>query len=254
MRPDRTLSRLHLALGFVVLAALCLPLADLTLAGHDPWDTLGRMALGFLRPDFTGIEAIGRALALTVAFAVAGVALGGLAGLVMAPFYHRRAVRTLAIALRSVHELFWALILIQVLGISPAAGVLALALPYAGIFAKVLSEMLDEADPRPARVLGPGTDALSRFVWARAPLVARDMAGYALYRVECGLRSSAVLGFVGLPTLGFQLDTVFRQGDYGAASAIMILYVALIASVRLWMRPRLAPLWLAAALVVLAQV
>ena len=254
MRPDRTLSRLHLALGFVVLAALCLPLADLTLAGHDPWDTLGRMALGFLRPDFTGIEAIGRALALTVAFAVAGVALGGLAGLVMAPFYHRRAVRTLAIALRSVHELFWALILIQVLGISPAAGVLALALPYAGIFAKVLSEMLDEADPRPARVLGPGTDALSRFVWARAPLVARDMAGYALYRVECGLRSSAVLGFVGLPTLGFQLDTVFRQGDYGAASAIMILYVALIASVRVWMRPRLAPLWLAAALVVLAQV
>ena len=43
--------------------------------------------------------------------------------------------------------------------------------------------MLDEADPRPARVLGPGTDALSRFVWARAPLVARDMAGYALYRL-----------------------------------------------------------------------
>ena len=75
MRPDRTLSRLHLALGFVVLAALCLPLADLTLAGHDPWDTLGRMALGFLRPDFTGIEAIGRALALTVAFAVAGLFL-----------------------------------------------------------------------------------------------------------------------------------------------------------------------------------
>ena len=140
MRPDRTLSRLHLALGFVVLAALCLPMADLTLAGHDPWDTLGRMALGFLRPDFTGIEAIGRALALTVAFAVAGVALGGLAGLVMAPFYHRRAVRTLAIALRSVHELFWALLLMQVLGISPAAGVLAIALPYAGIFAKVFAE------------------------------------------------------------------------------------------------------------------
>ena len=32
------------------------------------------------------------------------------------------------LSLRSVHELFWALILIQVLGISPAAGVLALVL------------------------------------------------------------------------------------------------------------------------------
>ena len=254
MRSDGAVPRLWIVAGFLALAALCLPFADFQTAGHDPWATLGRMALGFLRPDFSGIEQIARAVALTVAFAVAGVALGGAAGLAMAPFYHLRPVRALAIALRSVHELFWALILMQVAGISALTGVLAIALPYAGIFAKVLAEYLDEADPRPARLLGPGTDALTRFLWARAPLVRRDMVNYALYRVECGLRSSAVLGFVGLPTLGFQLDTVFRQGDYGAASAIMLIYVALIASVRLWMRPALAPLWLAASLAVLATV
>ena len=73
-------------------------------------------------------------------------------------------------------------------------------------------------------------------VAARLPLVAPAMRAYALYRVECGLRSSAVLGFVGLPTLGFQLDTFFRQSDYGAASAIMICYLVLIASIRVWMR------------------
>ena len=248
------LPRLWIVAGFLGLAALCLPFADFQTAGHDPWATLARMGAGFLRPDFSGVELLARAVALTVSFAVAGVALGGAAGLVMAPFYHLRPVRGLAIALRSVHELFWALMLMQVAGIGALTGVLAIALPYAGIFAKVLAEYLDEADPRPARTLAPGTDALSRFLWARAPLIRREAVNYALYRVECGLRSSAVLGFIGLPTLGFQLDTAFRQGDYGTASAIMILYVALIVSVRQWMHPRLALLWLAAALAVLTTV
>ncbi|MHA7866950.1 MAG: PhnE/PtxC family ABC transporter permease [Salipiger thiooxidans] len=239
---------------FLALALLALPFADFGLAGHDPGAALSRMLAGFLRPDFGAVEQIGRAIWLTVAFAVAGVAAGASSGLVLAPFYHLRAVRWLCIALRSVHELFWALMLMQILGISPLTGVLAIALPYAGIFAKVFSEQLDEADPRPAEVLPRATDALSRFLYARAPLALTAMKHYTLYRLECGMRASAVLGFVGLPTLGFQLDSFFRMGDYGAASAIMICYVVLIASVRQWMRPVLAPLWLLASVVTLALV
>lgn len=249
-----SLSRLGVVAGFLAVAALCLPLADLTVAGHDPWAALARMGRGFLAPDFSAIEQIARAVALTVAFAVAGVTLGGVAGLVMAPFYRLRAVRGFAIALRSVHELFWALLLLQVFGISVWSGVLAIALPYAGIFAKVLSEILDESDRRPDRWLGPSVDPLTRFLWARAPLALPQMATYALYRLECGLRSSAVLGFIGLPTLGFQLDTFFRQGEYGAAGAVMAIYIALIATVRLWMRPRLLLGWLIFAAVMLATV
>ncbi|SES72911.1 PhnE/PtxC family ABC transporter permease [Paracoccus homiensis] len=252
--PVRRLSRTGIVAGFAAIALLCLPLADLQVAGHDPWSALGRMLTGFLRPDFSAVEDIFRALALTVAFAIAGVAAGGLAGLVMAPFYRFRAVRWTAIALRSVHELFWALLLMQVAGMGVLTGVLAIALPYAGIFAKVLSEILDEADPRPANWLGPQVDALSRFLWARAPLARPEMQTYALYRIECGLRSSAVLGFIGLPTLGFQLDSFFKQGEYGAAGAIMLVYILLIATLRLWMRPRLLLPWLVAAGAMLTQV
>ncbi len=244
--PDR-LSRPAVAGAFALLALVCLPFAQLGLGGHDPWAVLGRMALGFLHPDFGAVEDFGRALVSTVMFAVAGVAIGGAAGFCLAPFWSRRPVRALSIALRSVHELFWALILMQVLGISPATGVLAIALPYAGIFAKVFAEQIQEADPRPAAILPPGTDPLSRFLYARLPLVSPAMRAYALYRIECGLRSSAVLGFIGLPTLGFQLDAFFRQGDYGAASAIMICYLAMIATMRIWMRLSWAPVWLLAA-------
>ncbi len=247
------LPRARVVTLFVALALLALPFADLSLGGHDPWAALARMGQGFLRPDFGAVERIGRAIWLTVAFACCGVALGAGAGLAMAPFYHLRAVRWLCIALRSVHELFWALMLMQVMGISPLTGVLAIALPYMGIFAKVFSEQLDEADQRPTEVL-PRTDPLSRFLWARAPLALGAMKHYTLYRLECGLRASAVLGFVGLPTLGFQLDSFFRVGDYGAASAIMICYVALIASIRVWLRPALVLPWLVASIVTLALI
>ena len=230
------------------------PFADLQPSGHDPWAVLARMGRGFLAPDFGAVDQIGRALMLTVACALTGVALGGAAGLLMAPFYRLWPVRTLCIALRSVHELFWALMLMQMAGIGVFTGVAAIALPYAAIFAKVFAEYLEEADQRPTQVLPPGADALSRFLYARLPLAAVQMGDYALYRVECGLRSSAVLGFIGLPTLGFQLDNFFLQGEYGAVSAIMILYVAMIASMRLWLRWRLAALWVLAAAVALSTV
>jgi phosphonate transport system permease protein len=251
MLPER-LSRGTVLALFTGAALVLLPFADLHVASHDPWAAVWRMAGGFVQPEFGAVEQIGWSLLLTVAFAVGGVALGGTMGLVLAPFYGRTSVRAFCIGIRSIHELFWALLLMQALGISALTGLLAIALPYAGIFAKVFAEQMEEADHRPSAALPPGVDVLSRFVFARAPLMLPAMWAYSLYRVECGLRSSAVLGFVGLPTLGYQLETFFSEGDYGAASAILIVYVVLIATMRLWMRPGLALLWVALAGIVLA--
>ena len=58
---------------------------------------------------------------------------------------------------RAVHELFWALIFLQLFGLSPLTGLLAIAIPYAGIFAKVYAEILEEADPAPLQAMPDGT-------------------------------------------------------------------------------------------------
>lgn len=251
--PEK-LTRWQVALGFLAVALLAFPFGDFAISGHDPMRALGDMASGFLRPDFGAVDDIGTALLFTVMFAIGGVAVGALGGLLLTPFYGTGPVRGLCIFLRSIHELFWALLLISALGIGAPVGVLAIALPYAGIFAKVFAEYFEEADQRPSRTLPAAVDPVSRFLYARLPLVLPQMRTYVLYRVECGLRSSAVLGFVGLPTMGFQLDSFFRQGDYGAASAILILYIVLIASIRFWMRWQLFPIWIGAAFVVLINI
>ena len=248
----RRLGRVGTALVFVVLAAMLLPFADFRLGGHDPWAELQRMAAGLLSPDFSSIEALGWAAVLTVAFAMCGVALGASAGFVLAPFYRFVPVRNFCIAVRSIHELFWAILLMQITGLSATTGILAIAIPYAGIFAKVLAEYLDEADPRPAAAMPPRADLISVHFFARLPLARREFRTYLLYRLECGLRSSAVLGFVGLPTLGFELDTFFKQGMYGAVAAVLIIYYVLIGTMRLWMRRPLVPVYLTAAILVMA--
>ena len=249
------MSRPRLRYGTASLAALALGAAaaaagDFALAGRDPGPELLRMLRGLLEPDLRAID--GAALIHTLAFAVLGVGLGGAAGLALAPAFPRlRAVRALAAGLRAVHELFWALLLMQVFGLGPLTGVLAIALPYAGLFDKVFAEMIEEAAPAARRVLPPGTGALSAFAYADLPDLRDRFGHYALYRLECGLRSTLVLGFIGLPTVGFELEASFAAGDFARAAALLLGFYGLVASRRLWARARAAPLLLAGAVWVL---
>ena len=238
-------------LGFVALAVAATPFADLSIVGRSPWPVAAEILSGFLHPDFSAVEGLGYATLLTLAFAFIGLAFGVVGGAILALMSDFRAARLLAAVLRSVHELIWALLLMAVLGPTVATGIAAIGLAYCGIFAKVFAEILDEADPRASAALPPTTDLLSRFVYGRVAVAYPALETYTRYRLECALRSSAVLGFVGLPTLGFQLDSFFKQGQYGAVAAVLILYFVLIAAMPLWLRRPLAPVYLAAAGIVL---
>jgi len=232
-------------------AVLCVPFSDLGVTTHEPWAELGRIGKGFVSPNFLAFRELAEALGQTVAFAIAGVGIGAGCGFAMALAFRSRLVRWTASFLRSVHELFWALLFLQVAGTSPLTGLLAIALPYAGIFAKVYAEILEEADASPARALPAGTGFWSGIFYARLPGVAKDLKSYTSYRVECGLRSSAVLGFIGLPTLGFHLESFFRAGSYSEMAALLILFYLLIGTLRFWLRPRLLPFYAAFAVWIL---
>ena len=236
--------------GFLGLAGASVVLADLHVVALHPWADLARFGAGFLKPDFAAVGL--KALALTVAFAVVGVGLGSVVGLAASLVFARsRAVRVTAAGLRSIHELFWALLLAQVTGLSATTGVLAVAIPYAGIFAKVYAEMMEEMDVSAERALPDGTSTLSRFLFVRVPILADAFRSYTLYRLECGMRSTLVLGFVGIPTLGFDLDGYFKDGYYREAAALILAFYALIATRALWARAATLPALVVGSLVAL---
>ncbi len=235
------------SLGFVLVAAVCLVFADLAITSINPWLEMGRLLRGVVTPDFSSPGQIGTALLRTVAFAFVGVGLGAAAGFVLSLLFRFRIVRMVCAFVRAIHELFWALIFLQFFGLHPLTGVLAIAIPYAGIFGKVYSEILDEADPTPARILPRRVGVLSRFLFARIPDAWPHLRSYTSYRLECGLRSSAILGFVGMPTLGFYLESAFGEGHYDHVGALLLVFYILIAALRLWVRSRLVPLYMLAA-------
>jgi phosphonate transport system permease protein len=237
---------------FLLVAAGAFLIADLSITALDPWQEIRRLMAGLMQPDVFSIEVL--SVVWTVAFAVLGVSLGAFVGFLFAlVFAHLRSIRLLCAFLRSIHELFWALLLIQVTGLSPTTGLLAIAIPYSGIFAKVFAEMIEEADLSAERVLPPGTSTVSRFAFARIPELAPQFWTYSLYRLECGMRSTLVLGFIGLPTIGFHLDSFFKQGNYAQAAALLFSFYLLIGSRRLWARPATVPLLIVTSLLVLPE-
>lgn len=232
---------------FVIVALVCLLFSDISITTQDPWTELKRMGWGIITPNFLDYRTILEALVQTIAFALVGVALGAGGGFILAQFFHIGIVRWACAFVRAIHEIFWALIFLQMLGLTPLTGLLAIGIPYAGICAKVYAETLEEADLRAEKAVPGGSGLLSTFFYARLPEVWAHIVHYTSYRFECGLRSSAVLGFIGMPTLGFHLESAFGEGNYSDAAALLIAFYILIVTLRFWMRGRLLWLYLLAA-------
>ena len=132
------------------------------------------------------------------------------------------ATRAFITLMRSVHEVWWALIFLIALPTTPTSAVLAIAIPYGGTLAKIYSEMIDEASRAPALALGTvGASGLQSFTFGLLPAALPDMTSYTFYRFECALRSATVIGFFGTfgaePTLGVRIREAFGALDYGEA-------------------------------------
>ena len=135
-RPQNT-SMVRISLIVVGVALFCFYFADISITTHDPWLEINRMIAGVFAPDFLATSALGDALLKTVSFAFIGVAMGAVAGFLLAQIFHFSVVRLLCSFVRSIHELFWALIFLQMLGLTPLTGILAIGLPYAGILSLI---------------------------------------------------------------------------------------------------------------------
>ncbi|TAA45848.1 PhnE/PtxC family ABC transporter permease [Corallincola spongiicola] len=235
----------QVSLFFLISALLLLPWADLAVYQVEPGTELGRMLNGLLHPDLSQWRTLLSATGITLAFAFIGVAAAAILGLPLALLFQWRAIRVACAFFRAIHELFWALIFMQVFGLSALTGLLAITLPYACTFAKVYAEILGGVDDHNS--VPKGTDKISHWCYSKIPSAWSALVAYTRYRFECALRSSAILGFIGLPTLGFYLETAFSQGQYDEAATILLLFFALIASLKLWLYARLVPLYLLAA-------
>ena len=195
----------------------------LAMVARETWRTVAIATAGM-------VLALGLALPLSL-LAVRVLSVSALSGrMALGAFWLRQGVRWLLIALRSVPELVWALVFVRVVGLGPTAGVLAIALTYGGMLGKVYAEILESGDVHATQtLLRNGSGRLQAFFYGLLPQNAAELTSYTVYRWECAIRSSVVLGFVGAGGLGQQMDNSMKMFNGGEVFSMLAVFVALVA-------------------------
>ena len=107
---------------------------------------------------------------------------------------------------RAIHEMIWGLFFVSIWGLDPLAAIMAIAIPYGAIVAKVFSEILDETPRSPLMaLLSSGVSPRHAFLYSLIPQAFSHLLSYTLYRFECSIRSATVLGLVGAGGLGYEM-------------------------------------------------
>ncbi len=145
---------------------------------------------------------------------------------------------------RGIHEVVWGLFLLSVLGIQPVVAVLAIAIPFGAITAKVFSEIIDDVDPRPAQTLiAAGASRSGALCYAVLPAATGELLSYGFYRLDCAIRSAVILGLIGVGGLGFQLQLSFSALAYPEIWTLLYALIVLSLAADSWgsaIRSRLA--------------
>jgi phosphonate ABC transporter permease subunit PhnE len=178
------------------------------------------------------VQTVEIAMVGTLTAAVLALPLGFAAARNAAPpwlFYGARSVLNL---FRAVDTLVYALFFVAAVGLGPFPGVLAVIVYTATVLAKLYSEAIEAIDPGPVEaVKATGATRLSVLRWGVLPQLAPQFVSFTLYRFETNIRAAAILGFVGAGGIGFYIQTYLRMLNYPAASAVLLVLVALVMAV-----------------------
>jgi phosphonate transport system permease protein len=133
---------------------------------------------------------------------------------------------------RAIPEFVWAFMFVRAVGLGPFAGVLAIGVAYGGMLGKVYSEIFESVNERPLEALqSTGGNKLQIFFYGWLPQVLPNFVSYTLYRWECAVRASAVLGLVGAGGLGQQIEISMRMFNFHEILTLLAILFVMVATV-----------------------
>lgn len=205
-------------------------------APADLWN-LGRLLFADMALDRTGdllvdmwesiaIAWLGTIMAGVVAVPLSFVAAENLAGRSTALL-----VRQVLNILRAVPEVILALAFIPLLGLTPMAGVMAIAIGSIGTLGKLFAEVIESISPHPVEAVDAvGGSRLQRLRWGVIPQVLPEITSFLLYRFEINVRASAVLGVIGAGGIGGTIAQTlqFKQFEVAGLGLIIVVVATII--------------------------
>ncbi|MAT05451.1 MAG: phosphonate ABC transporter, permease protein PhnE [Acidimicrobiaceae bacterium] len=184
-----------------------------------PWEELDRLA--GLMWDSIAMAWVGTIMAAIFAVPLSFLAAENLVGRPIA-----WVTRQVFNVLRAVPEVILALLFVPMFGLTPMAGVLAIAVGSIGSLGKLFYEIIENIDSGPIEATDAvGAGRLQRLRWGVIPQVAPELTSFLLYRFEINIRASSVLGIVGAGGIGGVLADTVRFKEYGVAGLALIVVI-----------------------------
>jgi len=194
----------------------------LLLAVESSWTTLSYAAAGM-------------SLAIIIAFIFGIPASGILAENVKTKKMMRSFFRRQLGFMRAIHELVWAWLFVASIGLSPFAAIFALAIPFGGILGRIFADMLEDVPREPILALeAAGASRLQALWYGYLPMVRSSITSYAMYRFECAVRSSAIMSFVGIGGLGYQIQLSLDDLHYNEVWTFVFFLISLVIIIDAW--------------------
>ena len=202
---------------------------------------LGWITLMMIPPDpGSSLPTYLSALGETLSIALLGTTLAAIMALPVSLFAARNIVPTVIRfpvrrfldSIRGVDTLIWALVWINVVGLGPFAGVLAIAISDFGAFGKLFSEAIEAADQKQVEgIRASGGSALHEIRFGLLPQVLPVIAGQVLYFIESNTRSATIIGIVGAGGIGLQLAEQIRVLEWQKVSFLILMILVAVAAI-----------------------
>jgi len=203
---------------------------------------LGWITMMMIPPDpGSSLPAYLVALGETLSIALLGTTIGALVALpisllaarnIVPSGIFRFPVRRFLDSIRGVDTLIWALVWINVVGLGPFAGVLAIAVSDFGAFGKLFSEAIETADRKQVEgIRASGGSALHEIRFGLMPQVLPVIAGQVLYFIESNTRSATIIGIVGAGGIGLQLAEQIRVLEWQKVSFLILMILVAVAAI-----------------------
>lgn len=174
------------------------------------------------------IAFLGTILAAILAFPLGFIAAKNVVANRIVHFLTRRSLDTV----RGVDALIWALIWVNVVGLGPFAGMLAIMTSDLGAFGKLYSEAIESADSKPVEgVTSSGGGKLHEIRFGLIPQVLPVIASQVLYYIESNTRSSTIIGIVGAGGIGLYLAETIRTLEWQQVSFLILLILAAVTAI-----------------------
>jgi phosphonate transport system permease protein len=232
----------------LILGSMAVYVASLFVLDISPlriWQGLGQLGtiLVLMVPPTPGthfwlyLDALGQTLSIaffgTVLAALLALPFGFLAARnVMANRLLHILTRRSLDTVRSVDTLIWALIWINVVGLGPFAGALAIASSDFGALAKLMSESIETADDKPIEgVLASGGGRLLAVRFGIVPQILPVYASQLLYFFESNTRSATIIGIVGAGGIGLHLYEQIRVLEWQQAAFLILMVLVTVAAI-----------------------